>query len=50
VHVFDLSDIDYTLMMFVIKVLTFKMMLIIIKSFELAEPGETHTPNPCEPL
>ncbi|MBK8766324.1 MAG: hypothetical protein IPM01_17590 [Burkholderiaceae bacterium] len=48
-RVFALSAIDYTLMMLVIKVLTFKIMIVIIKSFELAEPGETHTPKPCEP-
>ena len=48
-RLFALSAIDYTLMMFVIKVLTFKITLIIIKSLKLAKPGETHTPNPCEP-
>jgi len=36
-------------MMLVIKGLTFKIMNIIIKPLELAKPGETHTPNPCEP-
>lgn len=36
-------------MTFIIKALTFKMMIIIIGAFEFASPGETHTPNPCEP-
>jgi len=33
----------------IIKVLTFKMMLVIINSFELTKPGETNTQNPIEP-
>lgn len=45
----DLLTADYTLMMFIIKVLTFKITIVIIDAFELAKPGETHTPNPCEP-
>ena len=40
---------DYTLMMFVINVLTFKMTTIIIDAIELAKPGETHPPNPLKP-
>jgi hypothetical protein len=36
-------------MMFVIKVLTFKITNIIIEAVELAKSGERHTPNPCEP-
>jgi hypothetical protein len=36
-------------MTFIIKGLTFKMMIVIIEAFELAKPGETHTPDPCEP-
>ena len=45
----DLLGADYTLMMLIIKVLTFKMTTIIINAFELAKPGETHTPDTREP-
>jgi hypothetical protein len=34
---FDLLDADYTLMTFIIKALTSKIMTIIIESFELAK-------------
>jgi hypothetical protein len=40
---------DYTLMMFIIKHLTFKMMVIIIQSFELAERRREAHPEQCEP-
>ena len=36
-------------MMFVINVLTFKIMIIIIESLELATPGETDALNRCKP-
>jgi len=42
----DRLRFDYTLMTIDIKALTLKMMFIIIAALELAEPGETHTPNP----
>jgi hypothetical protein len=45
----DVLAVNYTLMMFIIKDLTFKIMNIIIDAFELAAPGETYTPDPCEP-
>jgi hypothetical protein len=36
-------------MTFDIKALTTKMMYVIIEALELANPGETYTPDPCEP-
>ena len=36
-------------MTLIIKVLTLKMMIVIIDAFELAKPGETDTLNRCEP-
>ena len=45
----DLLGFDYTLITFIIKALTFTMMIIIIKVCELTKSGETPTPNPCEP-
>ena len=45
----DLLAANYTLMTIIIKSLTFTMTTIIIDAFELAKPGETHTPDPREP-
>jgi hypothetical protein len=45
----DLLDANCTLMTLIIKDLTFKIMLIIINAFELAKPGEMHTPNRSKP-
>ena len=39
---------EYTLMMFVIKYLTSKIMFVIIVEIDLAKLGETHTANPQE--
>lgn len=39
--------VNYTLMMFIINDLTFKIMFVIIVVFELAKPGETPTPDPA---
>jgi hypothetical protein len=36
-------------MTFIIKDLTFKIMFVIIEALEPARPGETRTPNLCEP-
>jgi hypothetical protein len=49
VGLLDLLAANYTLMTFIIKVLTFKITTIIIDAFELAKPGETHTPDTGEP-
>jgi hypothetical protein len=49
VGLLDLLGANYTLMTFIIKGLTFKITTIIIDAFELAKPGETPTPDPCEP-
>jgi hypothetical protein len=43
----DVLLADYTLMTFIIKDLTFKIMLVIIAVFELAMPGEMPTPDPA---
>jgi hypothetical protein len=49
VGLLDSLRLDYTLMTFIIKALTFTIMVVIIAAFELAAPGETLTPDPCEP-
>jgi hypothetical protein len=49
VGLLDSLRLDYTLMTFIIKDLTFKITNIIIPVFGLAKLGETHTPDPCEP-
>jgi hypothetical protein len=51
VGLLDPWDPDYTLMMFIIKVLTSKMMTIIIASFELAKDSAAskRIPMQCEP-
>jgi hypothetical protein len=45
----DLSGVDYTLMTNIIKALTFKMMSIIIDSFELAKLRREAHPKQREP-
>jgi hypothetical protein len=46
VGLLDLLGADYTLMMFIIKALTFKMMLVIITALELAEASAARSTSP----